>query len=255
MLTQDAPFHATLLVNQTAVHGIPAGINRLTETLLSTLGAPEPHVRLVSQAMDAVPGEQSVKIQEAAGKPACLLALSEKAACARGEPEVDAVPGEQSVKSQEAAGVPPCCEEAVLGSFCSTAMAGPCWPAAACLSPDRQLDNAAESPRCCANGPIMVLCTPAAEKHPQHLKLQACTESLKRAQKHTLRCAGGFIVVLCTVIAVAVLSSSFIVQLVAERACGSKHLQRLAGTYGATFWGATLVCDLAAFALSAAGAP
>ena len=60
--------------------------------------------------------------------------------------------------------------------------------------------------------------------------------------------------VLCVVIAVTILSSSFVVQLVAERANGSKHLQKLAGTFGVTFWGATLLCDLAAFALSAAGA-
>ena len=61
--------------------------------------------------------------------------------------------------------------------------------------------------------------------------------------------------VLCTLIATAVLSSSFVVQLVAERASGSKHLQKLAGTPGCIFWAATLCCDLLVFALSAAGGP
>ena len=78
LLTQDAPFSATLLVNQTAIHGIPAGINRLTEALLGTLGAAEPHVRVVNQPMDSVPGEQSVKIQEAAGQPSQGMATKLK---------------------------------------------------------------------------------------------------------------------------------------------------------------------------------
>ena len=58
---------------------------------------------------------------------------------------------------------------------------------------------------------------------------------------------------LCTLIATAVLSSSFVVQLVVERASGSKHLQKLAGTRGSIFWAATLGCDLLVFAISAAG--
>ena len=61
--------------------------------------------------------------------------------------------------------------------------------------------------------------------------------------------------VLCTVLATAVLSSSFIQQLVVERASGSKHLQKLAGTRGSIFWAATLCCDILIFALSAAGGP
>ena len=62
-----SPFVATIMANQTAVHAVPAAINRLTETLLASVGAADARVHLVSSPMPEVPGEQSVKIQETAG--------------------------------------------------------------------------------------------------------------------------------------------------------------------------------------------
>ena len=71
ILAASSPLVATLMANQTAVHAIPAAINRLTEALLEALGAPETHVHVVNQPMPEVPGEQSVKLQETAGMTPC----------------------------------------------------------------------------------------------------------------------------------------------------------------------------------------
>ena len=67
ILAGAGPFVATLMANQTAVHAIPAAINRLTEALLGSVGAEGAHVRVVNNPMPEVPGELSVMIQETAG--------------------------------------------------------------------------------------------------------------------------------------------------------------------------------------------
>ena len=98
ILEGAGPFVATLMANQTAVHAIPAAINRLTEALLGTVGAQDIHVRVVNNPMPEVPGELSVKIQETAGEWLSHLArLVTKS--------MPKVPGELSVKTQEAAHV------------------------------------------------------------------------------------------------------------------------------------------------------
>ena len=69
VVADASPFVATIMANQTAVHAIPAAINRLTETLLASVGAADAHVRVVNSPMPVVPGEQGVQLQEAAGDP------------------------------------------------------------------------------------------------------------------------------------------------------------------------------------------
>ncbi|GAB4821282.1 hypothetical protein N2152v2_008328 [Parachlorella kessleri] len=65
--------------------------------------------------------------------------------------------------------------------------------------------------------------------------------------------SGSLLLVLCLVMAGAVLSASFAVFLVRERESRSKAVQAIAGTHPAAFWGATLAWDLLHFSLPAAG--
>lgn len=56
---------------------------------------------------------------------------------------------------------------------------------------------------------------------------------------------------MCVVLAVSVLSASFAVFLVRERASGSKAVQLIAGASPSAFWAANLAFDVAYYSVSA----
>jgi hypothetical protein len=62
---------------------------------------------------------------------------------------------------------------------------------------------------------------------------------------------GNLLLVMCVVLAVSVLSASFAVFLVRERASGSKAVQLIAGASPSAFWAANLAFDVAYYSVSA----
>ena len=64
------PVKYTVLVNQTAIHGVPTALNAVNQALLRAwTGAPDASIRLVNHPLPMVLGEDALVVNQMSGVP------------------------------------------------------------------------------------------------------------------------------------------------------------------------------------------
>ena len=65
----DGPVQYTVLVNQTAIHGVPTALNAVNQALLRAwTGAPDASIRLVNNPLPMVLGEDALVVNQMSGE-------------------------------------------------------------------------------------------------------------------------------------------------------------------------------------------
>jgi len=67
------PVQYTVLVNQTAIHGVPTALNAVNQALLRAwTGAPDASIRLVNNPLPMVLGEDALVVNQMSGESHCF---------------------------------------------------------------------------------------------------------------------------------------------------------------------------------------